>query len=211
MGSVLVDGKVIGNISVERLTLRGEAVVHGNITCKSLTVDPTVIIVGSANVHPQAPRCIDTEGRLLPEPEDTTPPPKKLSALGQSKSMSKITKTDALAPAVSKEDLLRHTTDEKIPLPNEAKSEVSEPAPASKKPQQPKTKPHDMSPERSNLHGEKSAKSVVDTEKKQPKKDEAAAKAPEPEVHPAGEEEGEEETQEEEGEEQEGAEENGDA
>lgn len=210
MGSVLVDGKVVGNISVERVTLRGEAVVHGNITCKSLTVDPTVIIVGSVNVHPQAPRCIDTDGRLLPEPEDTTPPPKKLSALGQSKSMSKITKTDALAPAVSKEDLLRHTTDEKLPSPNDAKGEASEPAPAPKKPQQAKVKPHDMSPERSNLHGEKSAKSVVDTEKKA-KKEEVAAKAPEPEVHPTEEEDGNDDTQEAEGEQEEGAEDSGDA
>lgn len=167
MGSVLVDGKVIGNISVERLTLRGEAAVHGNVTCKSLTVDPTVIIVGSVNVHPQAPRRIDTEGRLLPEPEDTTPPPKKLSALGMSKSMSKINKSDALAPAVSKEDLLRHTTDEKLPSVKDAKdiSESKEAAaPVAKPPK--KTKPHDMSPERSNLHGEKSARSVVDTETK---------------------------------------------
>ena len=157
MGSVLVDGKIIGSITVERLTLRGEAIIHGNITCKSLTVDPTVIIIGSVNVHPQAPRHIDTDGRLLPEPEDTSPPPKKLGALGMSKSMSKISKNDPLAPVVSKEDLLRHTSDEKL-TSSATIGDADKP-----KIVKPSTKPHDVSPEHGNIHGEKTSKSAVDT------------------------------------------------
>ncbi|KAG5176760.1 polymer-forming cytoskeletal-domain-containing protein [Tribonema minus] len=52
MGEVIVDGKVVGDISVQKVSLRGRAEVHGNITCKSLCVDPTVIVVGGLNVHP---------------------------------------------------------------------------------------------------------------------------------------------------------------
>ena len=37
-----VVGKVVGNINVHTLRLRNSASVHGNIVCKSLSVDPTV-------------------------------------------------------------------------------------------------------------------------------------------------------------------------
>ena len=67
MNSVLIDGKVIGDIVVSRLCLRGQASVFGSITCKSLQIDPTVIIVGNLNVHPNAPKVIDSEGKILPE------------------------------------------------------------------------------------------------------------------------------------------------
>ncbi|CAM9494048.1 unnamed protein product, partial [Choristocarpus tenellus] len=52
---VVVDGKVVGNIVVERVRLRREAVVVGHITCKSLTMDPEVVVCGKFNVHPGAP------------------------------------------------------------------------------------------------------------------------------------------------------------
>lgn len=62
MGSVLVDGKVVGNIAVDFVTLRANAHIHGDITCKALTVDPTVIIVGKLNINPYAPDKVDENG-----------------------------------------------------------------------------------------------------------------------------------------------------
>eukprot|EP00611_Tribonema_gayanum_P026500 TRINITY_DN632_c0_g1_i5.p1 TRINITY_DN632_c0_g1~~TRINITY_DN632_c0_g1_i5.p1 ORF type:complete len:125 (-),score=38.37 TRINITY_DN632_c0_g1_i5:158-532(-) len=63
MGEVIVDGKVVGDISVQKVSLRGHAEVHGNITCKSLCVDPTVIVVGGLNVHPGAPETLVNEAQ----------------------------------------------------------------------------------------------------------------------------------------------------
>ena len=124
MGIVVNDGKIIGNVNVERIELRGkvrrigyrssfekptrgigqpaggchdlfmlrglapqasidrmhwpltphppppfrrppQASVHGNITCKSLKVDPTVVIVGTLNVNPFAPSKIDPQGNII--------------------------------------------------------------------------------------------------------------------------------------------------
>mmetsp|Transcript_6677 Transcript_6677/g.6982 ORF Transcript_6677/g.6982 Transcript_6677/m.6982 type:complete len:230 (+) Transcript_6677:61-750(+) len=67
MNSVLIDGKVIGDIVVQRLCLRGQASVFGSITCRSLQIDPTVIVVGGLNVHPNAPKVIDSEGKIIAE------------------------------------------------------------------------------------------------------------------------------------------------
>jgi hypothetical protein len=39
--------------------------VHGNVTCKSLRVDPTVVIVGSLNVNPFAPSRVDPQGNIV--------------------------------------------------------------------------------------------------------------------------------------------------
>jgi cytoskeletal protein CcmA (bactofilin family) len=67
MGSVLVDGKVVGNISVEVVCLRNKAEVYGNITCKSITIDPEVIISGKLNINPQAPKLFDSNGNEVDE------------------------------------------------------------------------------------------------------------------------------------------------
>jgi cytoskeletal protein CcmA (bactofilin family) len=69
MGCLLVDGKITGNISVNYLTLRANSIVHGNITCKSVFMDKSAIVVGKLNVHPQAPEYIDSEGKIIPNPE----------------------------------------------------------------------------------------------------------------------------------------------
>jgi hypothetical protein len=41
--------------------------VHGNIMCKSLKVDPTVVIVGTLNVNPFAPSRVDPQGNIVAE------------------------------------------------------------------------------------------------------------------------------------------------
>ncbi|CAM9781373.1 unnamed protein product, partial [Heterosigma akashiwo] len=63
MQELLIDGKVIGNIQVEKIDLRDRAVVHGDITAKSVRMDPTVVVCGRLNVHPQAPLRIGTDGQ----------------------------------------------------------------------------------------------------------------------------------------------------
>ncbi len=48
----IVDGKVEGNIKVERIELRCNAEVRGNIEAKSITVDEGVTIIGQVSVTP---------------------------------------------------------------------------------------------------------------------------------------------------------------
>ncbi|CAN0516012.1 unnamed protein product, partial [Ectocarpus sp. 12 AP-2014] len=70
-------GVVRGNIehlrevhySAERVRLRRSAIVIGNITCNSLSMDPDVSISGKLNVHVQAPSRLHLEGEEAPEDE----------------------------------------------------------------------------------------------------------------------------------------------
>jgi len=39
--------------------------VFGNITCKSITVDPEVTILGEVNINPQAPLLFDKDGKQV--------------------------------------------------------------------------------------------------------------------------------------------------
>nr|CCA14292.1 conserved hypothetical protein [Albugo laibachii Nc14] len=60
----ITGGKIVGNIAVEKVVLRDKASVFGNITAKSIKVDPDCVIVGTLNVHPQAPQVIDENGEV---------------------------------------------------------------------------------------------------------------------------------------------------
>ena len=62
--SMLVEGHVVGNICVERLALRGGAFVYGDITCKSISVEQSVSISGKVNIHPNAPKSIQSNGSV---------------------------------------------------------------------------------------------------------------------------------------------------
>lgn len=46
--------------------------MHGNITCKSLKIDPTTVIVGSINVNPFAPSKVDPLGNIVEDSEVRT-------------------------------------------------------------------------------------------------------------------------------------------
>lgn len=65
---MVMDGNVNGNISVDQLIAQGESVIHGNVTCRSLVIDPEVVIVGTLNVHKRAPENINFEGEIVNEP-----------------------------------------------------------------------------------------------------------------------------------------------
>ncbi|CAM9321674.1 unnamed protein product, partial [Hapterophycus canaliculatus] len=66
---VISDGTVVGDIQAERVRLRRNAVVIGNITCVSLSIDPDVSISGKLNVHLQAPSRLHLEGEEVQEDE----------------------------------------------------------------------------------------------------------------------------------------------
>lgn len=63
--SVLVEGHLIGNLVVESVALKGDAYVHGDITCKSMTMEAGAKLVGRVNIHPAAPREMDAEGNVI--------------------------------------------------------------------------------------------------------------------------------------------------
>mmetsp|Transcript_14742 Transcript_14742/g.22227 ORF Transcript_14742/g.22227 Transcript_14742/m.22227 type:complete len:315 (-) Transcript_14742:152-1096(-) len=77
MGSLLVDGKIVGNINVGRVCLRGQASVFGDITCKSIQVEPTVVMVGKVNIHSEAPQRIDSDGNVVASVPETQVEPKR--------------------------------------------------------------------------------------------------------------------------------------
>ncbi len=50
----IIEGEVTGNLTIqERLELRGEAVVHGDIVAKTLSMDEGVTLVGAVRVTPK--------------------------------------------------------------------------------------------------------------------------------------------------------------
>jgi cytoskeletal protein CcmA (bactofilin family) len=72
MRSMLLEGHVVGNISVEKLALKGNAFVFGDITCQSITVEPSARIVGRVNIHSAAPKTLDADGNIVSEKENVT-------------------------------------------------------------------------------------------------------------------------------------------
>lgn len=59
---VVSDGTIIGDVQAEKIRLRRSAVVIGNITCISLSMDPDVSVSGKLNVHKEAPSRLHLEG-----------------------------------------------------------------------------------------------------------------------------------------------------
>jgi cytoskeletal protein CcmA (bactofilin family) len=45
-------GKVIGDIKAESLAICNTAIIHGNITCKSLECAPDAMLIGNLNIDP---------------------------------------------------------------------------------------------------------------------------------------------------------------
>ena len=77
MGELIIDGKVQGNLSANKIELRAKASVFGNIVCKSLTMDPTCVVVGSMNINPFAPGEIGLDLKEVKPPEPEKPAEKK--------------------------------------------------------------------------------------------------------------------------------------
>ena len=58
--AVAINGKVIGDLCVDTVYLGSNAVVHGNVMCRSLTMDRSAILVGHLSVSKDLDVGIDT-------------------------------------------------------------------------------------------------------------------------------------------------------
>lgn len=66
METLIIDGgKVIGNVQVDRLIMRGSAFLQGNLSCKTLYIGPHCAVIGRSNVHNLAPEIIDDNGGII--------------------------------------------------------------------------------------------------------------------------------------------------
>lgn len=67
ISAVYVLGKIVGNIgNVEAVTLKSSACVHGDISCKTLEIEPGAVVVGEINVSPSdGSAVIDAGGNIL--------------------------------------------------------------------------------------------------------------------------------------------------
>lgn len=65
VGIVIVYGLLLGNVSASRCQLRAAGQIHGDVICKSMAMDPDVILIGTVNVNPMAPNYIDHEGKVI--------------------------------------------------------------------------------------------------------------------------------------------------
>jgi len=54
LAAAYIDGKVVGDVSVERLVLGSQAAVHGDVTCRALRIEGGASIVGLLTVSPKA-------------------------------------------------------------------------------------------------------------------------------------------------------------
>ena len=61
----ILGGVMIGNVIVDNVIARSGSIIKGNITCKSLTVEQYVTIIGRANIHSLAPEYIDHNGDII--------------------------------------------------------------------------------------------------------------------------------------------------
>ena len=66
-GTVLVEGRVIGNIHVESLILGGNSIVHGDISSRSIEIVPCATIVGQIHIAAFDPFAkVDKRGKIDP-------------------------------------------------------------------------------------------------------------------------------------------------
>jgi cytoskeletal protein CcmA (bactofilin family) len=65
---VIDGGKIVGNVSVQRIVMIGKASIEGDITCKSLKAGTEAILLGSVNIHLRTPELIDIYGNIITHP-----------------------------------------------------------------------------------------------------------------------------------------------
>ncbi len=61
----ILGGVMNGNIVVDNIVARSGSIIKGNITCKSVSVEQYVTIIGRANIHSLAPEYIDHNGDII--------------------------------------------------------------------------------------------------------------------------------------------------
>lgn len=71
MECLIIDGgRVVGDVSVERLVIRGTGSLTGLIMAKSMKLGPHCTIIGRANVHALAPEVVDIHGDIVIDTPD---------------------------------------------------------------------------------------------------------------------------------------------
>lgn len=50
IGCMYIEGKVIGNINVESLTVTSTAIIHGDVSCRSINIVPDATIIGQLHI-----------------------------------------------------------------------------------------------------------------------------------------------------------------
>ena len=128
MADLVVFGKVIGNINVDHLELCGAASIYGDVTCKTLLMDPTVVLVGTLNVNPFAPNLMDRHGDEVP--------PEGAGVVPTSPPTSPVTPAEAPAAALATPPASARSEPEATPAVEPAPSPVKAPEPA-KSPEKP--------------------------------------------------------------------------
>lgn len=61
----VLGGTIKGSVSVDNLILKRGSTIKGNITCKTITSEQYVTIIGRANIHPLAPEYVDANGNII--------------------------------------------------------------------------------------------------------------------------------------------------
>ena len=54
-GYLLVEGKVVGNVSARRVQIAQSGHVFGDITCNSFIIAPGAVVIGACQVRPEPP------------------------------------------------------------------------------------------------------------------------------------------------------------
>ena len=128
MADLVVFGKVIGNINVDHLELCGAASIYGDVTCKTLLMDPTVVLVGTLNVNPFAPNLMDRHGdEVPPEGAGIAPTSRRLRLLRRSRRRRRPPHLLWRPPAARSEPEATPAVEPAAPSPVKA---PAEPAPA---------------------------------------------------------------------------------
>lgn len=89
VAAVYIQGKIVGNIgNVQAITLKSSARVHGDISCRTLEIEPGAVVVGEIIVSPNdISTVIDTGGNILSSSNVKPIPIPETVALAQIKSV----------------------------------------------------------------------------------------------------------------------------
>lgn len=130
MKEIIVDGKIVGDIDVEKVAVRGKGIIYGAVTCKSFTCESDCVVVGALNVNPFAPSKIDSDCNVItempvvePMPTDIPDPePKKVV-----KEEEKNTTDTTEAPKTDKTDENKNEAPKENEVPTEPKVTTENP------------------------------------------------------------------------------------
>ena len=51
-------GRLLGNVTADKVILKGKSTVQGDVTCKGMQMDIEALLMGNVNIHPHAPNAL---------------------------------------------------------------------------------------------------------------------------------------------------------